>query len=247
MIEAFIEQRQSPRVGYKVPLTLRFHEKETDIAQTETNNISAGGIQFTVPNELQNLNEGSIMNFTFSLPNLGEVSAKGQIRYILTVLNDKFEALKICGVKFVDISREVWQFLLNYSAAELEKEKNGPVINRKSKDEFLGLNMDYAISTSIKGTLTIEGGLAIPCTILDANYGGLKLRVHDKTSFISYNISGTVSFSYRNKNYELPGTIALLQPKNDLKGNLYGLTFHDLTPEQFDGLREFILALSYIK
>jgi c-di-GMP-binding flagellar brake protein YcgR len=242
--EKVIERRLSQRISQQLMLTIRPHAGGPEIQNAAIENISIGGMQFSVPADTAKLKIYDTCSFIFDLPQFGKCYILGEIRYC-RVFSDPSQRPAIhYGVKFIKLSMKIWHHILRCC----QNETNPPGKRAVQEPEILSkASMDDETLTArtfelIKVQIQLEKGGELNGTVKDINYGGLKLLLSEA---MPVNTNLFMRISFMEHTVTANGNCNWSDRIGD-EGNLFlaNISFTDIQQQQFDNLQALMMKLA---
>jgi hypothetical protein len=212
------------------------------------NNISAGGILLSLPQNSRKLISGETIDFIFPLPNLGQTLVKGEICYIRSGLDPQRNPACLYGIKFIDLAVETWNYIFDYcqtKTAEAPWEAPPPVeqlgpfnVNLISENQ----RQNYVMPPSFAVVLHLEDGRSLQGPVKDVGFSGLRIRLGE---FLPPQLHVTVNLKFEGIQVRLNGKCVWSMPVGrDSQDHITGIGFENVNPEQFGLVRELIFKLA---
>lgn len=200
MLRGIIERRMSPRVPYQSEILIRFEKNQQELISTNAVNISAGGIQFTLPWGFQLSQEGERVEIVFELPLLGTTKVAGEIRHLQLGIDTDLNRIVYYGIRFLDLAPETWTYIYDYCQS-----KSDPV---SAMDAFIPHNKihqerkDFRVAINHPAVFLRPNAPALTGKIEDISYGGIKAQVPMR---FTRDEAVTVQLQFENVPVELAG------------------------------------------
>jgi c-di-GMP-binding flagellar brake protein YcgR len=231
MLTGIINRRIANRAPVQSDVKIDFRDSigEAVVLATATN-ISAGGMQFSLPAQTLLLNIGDKISFIFQLPDYGEITVLSEVRYRnIHPGNSAFEAHY--GVKFLDFSLDNWNSIRNY--CDLNKE--APLTDPLCKSPKNGAPDSPVL---LKTTIELEDGLTLEGSVEDLSFGGARINLEQP---LKINSRVTLAIYYQEIVLKLTGYCIWCAPeKMTPQLFLAGIFFPNLDQTQFDQLKLLI-------
>jgi hypothetical protein len=230
MLTGIINRRVGNRASIRSDVKINFINQtgETVLWATATN-ISAGGMQFSLPVEPMLLKIGDKVSFIFQLPEYGEISMLSEIRY-RNIHQDSSTCQAHYGVKFLDFSLDNWNSIRNYC----DLNKGTPLTNSTPTTAS-----NIATSSHfLKATIELDEGLILNGAIEDLSFGGARINLEQPLRINSY---VALNIYYKTNELKINGYCIWCAPeKATPQLFLAGIFFHHLEQPQFEQLKLLI-------
>lgn len=240
--EKVIERRLSKRISQKLHLTIRSHSSNREIQNATIENISIGGMQFSVPADNDKLQIHDTCSFIFDIPQLGKSYILGEIRYCRDFVDADQHLVIHYGVKFIKLSMKIWHHIKHCNEDELPGEyiSKEPEITPKTSpvEDTLTTRTFELITVQIR----LENGSELIGIVRDINYGGLNLQFSEA---IPLNSVLHIRISFLDHTVTANGNCTWCEDISDNR-NLFlaNISFTDITQEQFDNLQSLMMKLA---
>jgi hypothetical protein len=233
MLTGIINRRIGVRAPVQSEVKINFVNVDGEaVVLAAATNLSAGGMQFTLPAQPILLNIGDKINFIFQLPDYGEIPVQSEIRYrTIHPGSSAFEAHY--GVKFLDFSLDNWNSIRKYC------DLNQTTPHQENNDESLrkGPGASPTVAT-LKTTITLENELSLDAVIEDLSFGGVRVNVERP---LRINSCISLQIPLEDNILKLKGYCIWCAPEKITPQKfLAGIYFPHLDQEQFDQLKLLI-------
>jgi c-di-GMP-binding flagellar brake protein YcgR len=236
MLKGFVERRLSKRIPFETEIQIRFEKNNQELIKTTANNISAGGMQFSIPWGFEFANEGETLEVIFNLPLLGKTSIKGEIRHISFGIDSHYQRLSYYGIKFLDISPEIWNFILDFCNEPVANQEPSSTININKLKEYD--RKDIRVETNLPANFVAANHEPVNGVIEDISYGGVRARA---AKSFAPDEPVRVIIRHQGLELELNGICVWAQPNPAYQHQFsIGISFKQLNLDNFNKLRELI-------
>jgi hypothetical protein len=236
MLRGFVERRISERIPFSAELQIRFPQNEAEDMAAIATDISAGGIQFRMAWRDGFIAPGDSIELSFNLPELGKTLVKGEIRHVRFSVDPELRRAIICGLKFIDLAPETWNYIWKYceTCPDPEKNEDAPAVLKEREN--------VRIDTSLNIRVHMDGKKAVAGTIENIGFGGVKLRV---PVHIPEGARIVIKSTGSAEPFHLEGTcIWAWQENPPSKDFSVGIRFSSPSLDQFSTIRELIFTLA---
>ena len=200
MLRGIIERRLSPRVPYQSEILIRFEKNQQELISTTAVNISAGGIQFTLPWGFQLSQEGELVEIIFELPLLGTTKVIGEIRHLQLGIDTDLNRIVYYGIRFLDLSPETWTYIYDYCQSKFNPQSEMDSFIPHNKIQYE--RKDFRVEINLAAVFIRPNAPALTGKIEDISYGGIKALVPMR---FSKDEAVTVQLQFENAPIELSG------------------------------------------
>jgi hypothetical protein len=234
MLTGIINRRIANRALFEADFMIKFvspnNNKELVLANAV--NISAGGMRFSIRKDTLLLNIGDKIDFIFQLPDSGDISVASEIRY--RTIQDANPEVHY-GVKFLNISLEDWNSIVNYCKNNSAALNSDSIISTNDAPPELPASSDI---DTIGASVMFEDGTTFPVKVEDISFGGARINTD---RLISVNTPVLLKIEDLNPKFEIKGYCIWSAPeKNNDTAFMAGIFFYQFDPEQFEQLRSLI-------
>lgn len=232
MVKGFIERRVSQRVQFSVEIGVRLQQDTAEPIIAKTTDISAGGIQFSIPWGLSSFSECDKLELIFYLPETGGTIINAEIRHQHFGIDGGQNRLNFYGAKFIDLNLETWNSILNYCMAKSHSTSAPP-------NHILPEPKGLPITASLTAKVQLADGRAGYGLVEDISFGGVRLRVPME---IPVNSAIEVMLLTKDNQFKIDGScVWTSEGKQDF---ISGIFFNRLDPEKFNQVRRLIFELA---
>ena len=232
MIQGIVERRVSPRAPFNTEIFIDFKGKEAQSVVAQTTDISAGGVQFWVHLDKNYFTDGDHIQLLFELPFFGKTNIEAEVKQIRFGLDFDQTRIVHYGAKFIDITMETWNAIMDYCRDTIEKTPGKVAYNQERND--------IRINAGLTAKVFLSEGQHYFSQIEDISFGGAKLRLP-----VSIPVKAPIKLLLADSQpLEVDG-ICVWSEKSVIDGQFFsGVYFNQLTPEKYSQLRSFIFHLA---
>jgi hypothetical protein len=229
MLTGIINRRIGVRAPVQSEVKIDFRNAAGEqIILAAATNLSAGGMQFTLPSQPQLLNIGDKVNFIFQLPNYGEIAVESEVRY-RTIHPGPSGLEALYGVKFLDFSLDNWNSIRQYC----DLNQTEPL--RENNLSNAATVPDGSKSVILKATIELENGATVNGVVEDLGFGGVRLNLEQP---LPVNCPVKLHIFYDQNILKLNGYCIWGAPEKVAPQQfLAGIFFPHLDQDQFDQLK----------
>jgi hypothetical protein len=235
MLTGIINRRIANRASFEADFMIKFVNSDDAVLMLATaTNISAGGMRFSILKDTLLLDIGDKIEFIFQLPDSGNIPVSSEIRY-RDIQDDDPEVHY--GVKFLDISLENWNNIINYCRSN--PADSNPDSFRVAAD-IAPQQLSASDGSKTMVSIGLADGTIFPGKIEDISFGGARIN---SNHFIPVNCQVSLNIEDRNTPVAIKGYCIWSAPERDANPvYLAGIFFPHLDEVQFDKLRALINA-----
>lgn len=238
MIKGLVERRVARRVPFHYEIDI--HLQKDDLSQVVANatDISAGGIQFSIPWGTEILKEGDVVELHFDLPIIGKTIIHAEIRHLRFGIDTDQKRYVFYGAKFIDLNLETWNYVLDFCQVQTEPDEGTPKPEVHHEIE----RKDIRIPTTLMAKLQLPEGKSVYGLVEDISFGGVRLRIP-----IPIGVDTPVELQLLMKDMHLTiNGLCVWSSEFNSEGRDYcaGIFFNRLDPEKFALLRNLIFKLA---
>lgn len=232
MFQGMVEQRRSPRAPFSNEIIIHFKDENSNSIIANAIDISAGGIQFSIPLVKNYFNDGERVKLLFDIPFYGKTSIEAEIKHLRFSVGLDNSRIVLYGAKFSNITMDIWNAIMDYSQEKIEQED-------RKKEPYS--RKDIRVKVGLAAKLYLETGQYFFCHIEDISFGGAKLQLNASIPVnepVKLLLIDTHSF-------EVEGECVWSEPSGVANDLFYtGVFFNQLDTIKFYQLRSFIFKLA---
>ena len=246
MSKGFFERKTIQRVPFQAELKILFKQGEQEIVVGEATDLSPGGLNFYLSDDMNTLYLGQEVELILILPTKEEIAVNGEVRHISGRQGIGDKPLTCYGICFINLSQEDWEKIHDYCRTKIKEifrvgSKPNEVIDQ-STNELKG-QKDYRIGVSYPVSLMLKDGRQLAGWLKDISYGGARVILGEPLKIKS---SLIISLAFLETYVELEATCVwcLAYDGEDKEEYMAGIYFTSPNREQFIKLQSLVYGLS---